>query len=129
MTLGQETMLQSDQPVGQRCDEELSYMDITIEESIQHAAAEPNSAIKATPTAQVMSPFMSNLLTSRMFQDNAPSIPKMSLPSEQKQENEMQKKTNNSPDANLKKYPTITVGDDFDDDMTQITMGISHHTF
>ena len=124
MTIGQETLLQSDQPVTQSSEEELSYMDFTIEESVQPSFLENNSASKTGRKGQIMSPFMSNLLSSRMFQDDGPSIPMMPLPSkEPQQENEMKSKMIDSPDENLKQYPTITLGNDFDDDMTQITMG------
>jgi len=121
MTIGQETMLQSGLPVAQRFEEEQSYMDFTLEEGIQPSYLEQNIVSKIAPKDQRMSPFISNLLNSRMFQDIVPSIPKMSMPKEQEQDKKNE--SIDSPDANLKKFPTITVGDDFDDDMTQITMG------
>jgi len=89
---------------------------------------EQNEVSKSLPKDEMKSPFMSNLRT-RMFQNAAPSIPKMSMPKEQK-EPEKPSKTIRSPDENLKKFPPITVGDAFDDDMTQITMGsldLDHH--
>ena len=122
MTIGQETMLQSEVPESQRSEEEeLSYMDFTMEDSHHPSFVEQNDVPKVAPKDQMMSPFMANLLGSRMFQDAAISIPKMSLPKEE--EHDKQNKLVGSPDENLKKFPTITVGDDFDDDMTQITMG------
>ena len=121
MTIGQETMLQSEVPEAQRSEEELSYMDFTMEDSHHPSFVEQNDASNIAPKDQMMSPFMANLLGSRMFQDAAISIPKMSLPKEQ--EHDKQNRLVGSPDENLKKFPTITVGDDFDDDMTQITMG------
>mmetsp|Transcript_11687 Transcript_11687/g.24096 ORF Transcript_11687/g.24096 Transcript_11687/m.24096 type:complete len:508 (+) Transcript_11687:1-1524(+) len=99
-------------------------MDFTYEESVQPSFAEQNAASKtASKDQKMMSPFMANLLSSRMFQDDGPSIPKMSLSPKEKQQDEKKSKVIDSPDDDMKKYPTITVGDDFDDEMTQITMG------
>ncbi len=126
MTIGQETLLQSGLPVAQGSEEEeeLSYMDFTYEESVQPSFVEQNAASKtASKDQKMMSPFMANLLSSRMFQDDGPSVPKMSLSPKEKQQDEKKSIIIDSPDEDMKKYPTITVGDAFDDEMTQITMG------
>lgn len=122
MTFGQETMLESMIPISQTPqDEEQSYMDFTIEESVQPSYVDQTVVSKVAPNDQLMSPFMSNLLSSRMFQDVVPTIPLNSTQQQQKQE---QNKLTENLDENTMSFPSITVGDDFDDDMTQITMDV-----
>ena len=120
MTFGQETMLESTMPVFHTPeDEEQSYMDFTIEESVQPSYVDQTVVSKVAANNQLMSPFMSNLLSSRMFQDVVPTIPLNSTQQQQKQE---QNKPTENLDENAMSFPSITVGDYFDDDMTQITM-------
>ena len=133
VTIGQESMLQSGVPAAQASEEELSYMDFTIEETIEETIdvtpTKPTKLSDASPEGKMMSPFMTNLLSSRMFQDDD-VIPKMSIPQKpEASERKIRSESTDTADTDLKQYPTITVGDDFDDDMTQITMGSleDHH--
>lgn len=130
VTIGQESMLQSGVPAPQASEEELSYMDFTIEETIQLSPTKSTTPSKIAPAeGKMMSPFMTNLLSSRMFQEDD-VVPKMTLPQkEEEPKRKMRSESVDTADTDLKQYPTITVGDDFDDDMTQITMGSldDHH--
>jgi len=120
MTIGQESIPKFAVSTAQTSEEEeQSYMDFTIEESVQPAYVDQNVESKVAANNQLMSPFMSNLLSSRMFQDIVPAVPLNSIQQQQQQE---QSNPTESSDENTKKFPTITVGDCFDDDMTQITM-------
>merc|ERR1740117_2066614 len=94
-------------------------MDFTIEESVQPSYVDQTFVSKVAANNQLMSPFMSNLLSSRMFQDVIPTIPLNSTQQQQKQE---QNKPTENQDEHAMSFPSITVGDYFDDDMTQITM-------
>jgi hypothetical protein len=108
-------------------EDEQSYMEYTVDESVQASYMEETvyseytmgpKAMQGTPAGnQMISPFMSNLLSSRMFQDVTPSIPVQ-------QDNSLHRHF----DHHDKKFPTIHVhsaGDD--DDMTQITMDHGLH--
>jgi len=120
MTIGQELMLESTVDIAptRHHEEDQSYMDFTIEESIQPAPLNQSTVPTNPVNNQLMSPFVSNLLNSRMFQDFVPTIPTKAMHQEQKEENKLAENISEK----TKCFPTITIGKCFDDDMTQITM-------
>jgi len=124
LTIGQESMLQSATPDYQIPfeEEEQSYMDFTMEESLQPSFVDQTIVSRVAPKDQMISPFMSNLLSSRMFQDVVPPISLKSMQQEHEKPQRQQDEAIERADESTKQFPTITVGN-FDDDMTQLTMG------
>mmetsp|Transcript_15035 Transcript_15035/g.37008 ORF Transcript_15035/g.37008 Transcript_15035/m.37008 type:complete len:1795 (-) Transcript_15035:47-5431(-) len=107
-------------------EDEQSYMEYTIAESVQESYMEETVYSEYTmgqtvtqmsekaAGSQKISPFMSNLLSSRMFQDVTPSMP-------------VQQET--SHEYHDKRFPTINLQPAHDDDdMTQITMDHEFHS-
>eukprot|EP00536_Pseudo-nitzschia_multiseries_P000015 jgi/Psemu1/282023/fgenesh1_pg.2_\ len=125
LTIGEETMLENathnhENPYQE---EEQSYMDFTMEESVQPSYVDQTIVSSIASKDRKISPFMSNLLSSRMFQDGVvPPIPLKSIQGQKEQPQFQKVGESERPDKNTKQFPTITVGA-YDDDMTQITMG------
>eukprot|EP00529_Nitzschia_sp_RCC80_P002335 CAMPEP_0113505256 /NCGR_PEP_ID=MMETSP0014_2-20120614/35206_1 /TAXON_ID=2857 /ORGANISM="Nitzschia sp." /LENGTH=1751 /DNA_ID=CAMNT_0000400529 /DNA_START=346 /DNA_END=5598 /DNA_ORIENTATION=+ /assembly_acc=CAM_ASM_000159 len=107
-------------------EDEQSYMEYTIAESVQESYMEETVYSEYTmgqtvtqmnenaAGIQKISPFMSNLLSSRMFQDVTPAMP-------------VQQET--SHEYHDKRFPTINLHPAHDDDdMTQITMDHEFHS-
>jgi len=122
ITIEQESMAQTGS-VANRTHDDQSYMEFTVEDSVQPSYVDETIASGSmniethSKQQNMMSPFMSNLLSSRLFQEIAPSIP---TPTQNKN-------LDDHFEHSSKKYPTILVNSAADDDdMTQLTMD---HTF
>ncbi|KAG7343314.1 Armadillo/beta-catenin-like repeat protein [Nitzschia inconspicua] len=100
--------------------DDASYMEFTVDESVQHSYIEEtvvsecgqsNNAGPSGNPSSMMSPFMSSLLSSRLYQDIAPP-----------NSNQHPKILTDHLEQHSKSFPTIMVNSAHDDDMTQITM-------
>ncbi|KAG7372478.1 Armadillo/beta-catenin-like repeat protein [Nitzschia inconspicua] len=100
--------------------DDASYMELTVDESVQHSYIEEtvvsefgqsNNAGPPDNPSSMMSPFMSSLLSSRLYQDMAPT-----------NSNQHPKNLTDHLEQHSKSFPTIMVNSAHDDDMTQITM-------
>ena len=120
VTIEQESVAKYGSIAQSASEEEQSYMEFTVDESTAHESYIEETVVSGMMSNQpqsnkgqsMISPFMSNLLSSRLYQDIAPTVPAQ--------------KTNNNLgdhlDQTSKKFPSITVNSAHDDDMTQLTM-------
>jgi hypothetical protein len=105
-----------------------SYMEFTVDESVHYSCIDEtvvseydqgprNASAVKTPSMASPSPFMTSLLNSRLYQDVAPQMSDV----------KPYKGLGDHFEESGKKYPTIMVHSEADDEMTQITMDHDFH--